>query len=136
MSLSLLLVAWLLCHFAVPVTPIRLVRLWLLLAGLLGVALTFFWFFTDHQVARSNFNLLVFNPVWWWLAAWKRYQYAGAALLFISLLALLTAWIMPVQYNLDILAAFLPLNIASGLILFRRPPLPAIPPGVPAVVNL
>jgi hypothetical protein len=131
MGLALLTMAWLAGLMLPVMTPMRLVRLWLLLGGLTGAVLVFFWFFTDHQVARSNLNLLVFNPVWWLFVAWKHHRYAGAALLLISLLALLMVWLPPAQYNLDVLAAFLPLNFAAGLVLFRRPPRPTDLPGVP-----
>jgi hypothetical protein len=131
MGMAALTVAWLAGRLSPLLTPLRLVRLWLLLGGLTGAALVFFWFFTDHQVARSNLNLLVFNPVWLLFAAWKHHQYAGAALLLISLGALLMVWLPPAQYNLDVLAAFLPLNIVSGLLLFRCSSPPANLPDVP-----
>lgn len=132
MGLAVLAVAWLAGRMWPLLTAMRLVRLWLLLGGMTGAALVFFWFFTDHQVAKLNLNLLVFNPAWLFFAAWKRHQYAAVALLLISLVALLMVWLPPAQYNLDVLAAFLPLNIASGLVLFRHPSRPANPPGVPA----
>lgn len=132
MGMAVLTVAWLAGRLSPLLTPLRLVRLWLLLGGLTGAALVFFWFFTDHQVARSNLNLLVFNPVWLLFAARKHHQYAGVALLLVSLGALLMVWLPPAQYNLDVLATFLPLNIASGLLLFRRSSQPANLPGVPA----
>jgi hypothetical protein len=132
MGLAVLSMAWLAGLIVPAVTPIRLARLWLVLGGLTGAALVFFWFLTDHQVARFNLNLLVFNPLWWLFAVWKRHRYAGAALLLMSLLALMMVWLPPEQYNLDVLAAFLPLNIAAGLVLFRRPFQPVNPPGVPA----
>jgi hypothetical protein len=132
MGMAALTVAWLAGRLSPLLTPLRLVRLWLLLGGLTGAALVFFWFFTDHQVARSNLNLLVFNPVWLLFAVWKHHQYAGVALLLVSFGALLMVWLPPAQYNLDVLAAFLPLNIASGLLLFRRSSQPSNLPGVPA----
>jgi hypothetical protein len=131
MGLAVLITARLAELLLPMITPMRLVRLWMLLGGLTGAVLVFFWFFTDHQVARFNLNLLVFNPAWWLFAAWKQHRYAGAVLLLISLLAVLMVWMPPAQYNLDVLAAFLPLNIAAGLVLFRYPFRPVNLPGVP-----
>ena len=131
MSVLLVAVAWISCRLLPAVTPLRLARVWLSLAGLVGVALVFFWFFTDHRVARLNINLLVFNPLWWFLAAWNRERNAGGLLLVFSALAMLTPLLPSTQYNLDVLAAFLPLNIASGLVLIRRPPRQADQPDAP-----
>lgn len=135
MSMALLAAAWLACVLSPVMSPLHLARFWLLLGGLAGAALVFFWFFTDHQVARLNLNLLVFNPVWWILAVWKRRQLAGSVLILVSLVALFTAWLPAVQYNLDVLAAFLPQNIASGLVLIRYSSRPANRPGVPAAAD-
>jgi hypothetical protein len=132
LSLGVLAAAWLACRLFRFLHPIVLVRSWLLLAGLAGAAMVFFWFFTDHAAARINLNLLVFNPLWWVLLPWKRPKAAGLVLLLASALALMMILLPPYQYTLDVLAAFLPLNIASGMVLFRRQSQPASPPGVPA----
>ena len=132
LSTAILAAAWLACFLLPFVTPMRLVQAWLLLAGLAGAALLFFWFFTDHQVARFNLNLLVFNPLWWALAAWKRHKNAGIVMLFLSLLAALMVLLPPGQYNLDVLAAFLPLNIVSAWVMLRHPSRLTGQPGVPA----
>jgi hypothetical protein len=134
-SVSILFGCWLACLLLPALTPLRLVRAWLILAGLVGAALVFFWFFTDHRVARFNLNVLVFNPLWCFLAVWKRKRTAGATLLTLSTLALLSPILLPVQYNLDVLAAVLPLNIASGLVLFRHPSRQAGQPGAPEAVD-
>ncbi len=132
LSMAMLAAAWLACLLLPAVTPMRLVRAWLLLAGLVGAALLFFWFFTDHQMARLNLNLLVFNPLWWFLAAWKWHKRAGIVMLSLSLLALIMVLLPPGQYTLDVLAAFLPLNIVSAVLMLRYPFRPASQPGVPA----
>jgi hypothetical protein len=132
LSMAMLAAAWLACLLLPAVTPMRLVRAWLLLAGLVGAALLFFWFFTDHQMARLNLNLLVFNPLWWFLAVWRQHKSAGIVMLFLSLLALFMVLLPPGQYTLDVLAAFLPLNIVSAVLMLRYPFRPASQPGVPA----
>jgi hypothetical protein len=132
LSLGVLAAAWLTCHLFSVLNPLLLVRSWLLLSGLAGAAMVFFWFFTDHTAARINLNLLVFNPLWWVLLPWKRQKAAAWVLLLASALALIMILLPPYQYTLDVLAAFLPLNIASGLVLLRRQSQQANPPGAPA----
>jgi hypothetical protein len=133
MSMGLLAVAWLACRALRVLSPVSLVQGWLLLSGLVGAIIIFFWFFTDHLAAGQNLNLLVFNPLWWVVLYWKQHKAAGPVLLLASMLALSMALLPPHQYTLDVLAAFLPLNIASGttLMLFRRRFRRAGPPGVP-----
>jgi hypothetical protein len=134
MSMGLLAIAWLACRLFRKLNPVLLVQGWLLLSGLAGMIIIFLWFFTDHVAAGQNLNLLVFNPLWWVVLYWKQKKAAGPVLLLASVLALSMALLPPHQYTLDVLAAFLPLNIASGisLILFRRRSRRADPPGVPA----
>jgi len=119
MSMGLLAIAWLACSMLRVLNPVLLVQGWLLLSGLVGMALLFFWFFTDHTAAGQNLNLLIFNPLWVAVLYWKQHKYAGWVLLLVSMLALLVALLPPQQYTLDVLAAFLPFNIASGLVLYQ-----------------
>lgn len=137
MSIGFLVIAWLACRFLRLITPMRLVQAWLLISGLVGVAMLFFWFFTDHTAAAHNLNLLVFNPLWWLILYYKSSRFAGPALILFSILALLMVLLPPHQYTLDVLAAFLPLNVAAGLFLvFRNRRFPqAGPPGVPAAAD-
>ena len=99
-------------------------RAWLAAGGLAGLVLLFFWFGTDHAVARFNLSLLVFNPLWLWPAFGRN---AGRYLLPVvvgcSALALLLPLLPPHQYVFDVLAAFLPLNLAAAALLSgsRRP---------------
>lgn len=118
-SVLVLFAAWLACKLLPWVTPIFLVRSWLVLAGLAGILIAYLWLFTDHTVARPNLNLLVFNPLWF-LAGWRKYrQKTGILLLLLSLLAVVLMFVPPEQYNLDVLALFLPLNVAAGLVLLH-----------------
>jgi hypothetical protein len=53
----------------------------------------------------------------------------------LSVLALTMTLLPPHQYNLDVLAAFLPLNLAAAAGLFKSRTSLAKPPGVPASVD-
>ncbi len=134
MSLGLLAVAWLACRLLAGFSPMLLVQVWLWLSALVGAIILFFWFFTDHVAAAQNLNLLIFNPLWWFILYGKSNRLAGPFLLSFSVLALLMVLLPPHQYTLDVLAAFLPLNMAAGIFLtFRnRRFLQADPPGAPA----
>ncbi len=132
-SLGVLFAAWLLCHFAFPGLMPVLSRSWLVFSGFVGLVLLFLWFGTDHWVTRPNLNLLVFCPLWIFLAFWKgREKTVLLIIVGVSVSALAMTSLPPGQYNLDVLAAFLPVNLAAALGLFRpRSPL-ADRPGVPA----
>ena len=115
-SLGLAAVAWLLTRRGPPWLAPALGRAWFGIAGLAGCALVFFWFGTDHRVASLNLNLLVFNPIWLW-PAFSRLA-AGRTLPLVaglSALALLMPFLPPWQYSFDVLAAFLPLNLAAAM---------------------
>lgn len=120
-SLSLLLVLWLAARFVPWVSGEFLVTAWLLSAGVMGAAMCFFWFGTDHSVARLNLNLLVFSPLWL-LAVFCQNCRRPVALLILlaALTALLMPFLPPGQYTWDVLAAFLPINLACALILWRQ----------------
>jgi hypothetical protein len=121
-SLGTLLAAWLLCRFAFPVLAPVLSRSWLVFSGCVGLVLLFLWFATDHSVAGANLNLLVFSPLWIVLAFWKGREEAVLWIIAgFSVLALLMTRLPPAQYNLDVLAAFLPLNLAAALGLLQIP---------------
>ena len=119
MSLLILAASCLALYLLPSIGTLRLVRLWMVCAGLAGSVLVFFWFFTDHLATQFNLNLLVLNPLFCLLAFWRRYRPAGLILLFLSIAAWLTLFLPPGQYNHDVLAAVLPLNIMSGLVLLR-----------------
>jgi len=123
-SLGLVAALGLLTRPAGPKLARALGRSWFGIAGLAGLALLFFWFGTDHSVTRFNLNLLVLNPLWLWPAFSRN---AGRFLLPVvaacSLLALLLPLLPPHQYMFDVLAAFLPLNLAAAAVLgASRPP--------------
>lgn len=122
MALGLLAGCWLLGRMAGRHWIRRLARGWFWLAGLVGLLLLYLWFGTDHAAARWNLNLLVFCP----LLLWPALRPAGGGqawplALLLSGLALLMTLLPPGQYTADVLAAFLPLNLAAGYALRRRP---------------
>jgi hypothetical protein len=109
---------WLSGRLIPYLNPQRLAKSWLLVAGMAGVALLYFWVFTNHSVARYNVNLLLFNPLW--LVPLIRNGLSGITALLIAvggITALLLAWFAPVQYNLDVLAMFLPLNLVAAWVI-------------------
>jgi hypothetical protein len=121
-SMALLAILGILSRLAGAGLARALGRAWFAMAGLAGLALLFFWFGTDHSVARFNLNLLVFNPLWLWPAFSRG---AGRYLLPLvvgcALLALLLPLLPPHQYALDVLAAFLPMNLAAAAVLGGSP---------------
>lgn len=119
-SLALILGSWLLGRIMPAGLPLFLARGWLILSGLVGLVLLFFWFGTDHVVARPNLNVQLLNPLWLVLAFWKgREKLTLLIVAGMSVLALLWPFLPPHQYNLDVLAAIIPLNLAAALTLYR-----------------
>lgn len=119
-SLVILAAVALLCRLPWPWLAPALARAWLATAGLCGLALAFFWFGTDHSVARVNLNLLVFNPLWLWLAGAPAGRPRALPMVAgFTILALVVPFWPPQQYTLDVLAAFLPLNLAAAMALDR-----------------
>ena len=115
-SLALAGLAWLLARRAPLWVGALLARAWLALAGLAGLTLLFFWWGTDHSVTRLNLNLLVFCPLWLWPAFFR--SAAGRTLPLVaglSALALVMPFLPPAQYTFDVLAAFVPLNLAAAM---------------------
>ena len=93
---------------------------WLFVAGVLGAAMIYFWFFTNHEVARNNLNLVLFNPLWLLIFIDKRfYLFVGRSLLVLAVVALGMMFLPPYQYTADVVAAFMPLNVAAALVLIR-----------------
>jgi hypothetical protein len=98
--------------------PLSLARSWLLVSGVLGLVMLYFWFFTDHDAARNNLNLALFNPLWLLSLAGNRFFRITAYLLAgLGTLALLMTALPVQQYSADVLAAFLPLNLAAAWVL-------------------
>jgi hypothetical protein len=113
-ALGLLAAAWVACRW-LPAT--LLARAWMIAMGMIGLAILFLWFGTDHRVAALNLNVLVFNPLWLLFAFARplRSSVQLAAVLF-SALALAAA-VSPVQYMADVVAAFVPINLAAARVL-------------------
>ena len=114
-ALAVAMVLSLLIH---RLQPLLMARSWLLVSGLLGLALLCLWFFTDHDVARNNLNLALFNPLW--LLCWggRRLCFIAACLLVgLGTAAVLMTQLPPHQYTADVLAAFFPLNLAAAWVL-------------------
>lgn len=116
-AMGVLALAWLVSR-AVP-APL-LARSWLVISGLTGIALLFLWFGTDHAAADKNMNVLVFNPLFllglFWAAS-DRHLLQGTVLFSVA------AWALGLggsQYNADVVAAFVPLNVAAAFVLQRR----------------
>lgn len=117
-SLAAVAAAWLLCRLVGPNLARILARAWLLTTGVCGLALLFFWVGTDHAVASMNLNLLVLNPLWLWPALRRGTDWRLLPLVAgFSALALVLPALPPQQYTLDVLAAFLPLNLAAAVTL-------------------
>jgi hypothetical protein len=92
-------------------------RAWFALSGIFGLAILFLWFGTDHVAAGQNLNLLVFNPLWLVPAfAPGTRRYALALVAPFSLFSIAIA-VTGYQYSADVVAAFVPLNLASAWLL-------------------
>ncbi len=65
LSLGLLVIglAWLSGRFMPPVWLEGLCRAWLLVNATVGLILAALWLLTDHEVSRSNANVLLLNPL-------------------------------------------------------------------------
>lgn len=117
-SLALLATTWMLSRLLGAGLAHVMARGWLLVSGVAGLALLFFWLGTDHSVASLNLNLLVFNPLWLWPAlGGKSNRRVLPMVAGFSLLALVMPLFPPQQYSWDVLAAFLPLNVAAAMAL-------------------
>ena len=120
-ALGVLFAAALLSRFGPAGTASVLARSWLVLSGLVGLGLVFLWLGTDHSVARANANLLIFFPAWIILAFWKGQVKAVTWIIAgVCLLAAILSSLVFHQYNADVLAAFVPLNLAAAIGLRSR----------------
>lgn len=84
-----------------PTVYALLGTLYLVLAGLVGIALLILWTLTTHHSAWANANLLVFNPLAFLLVAavWQSRRGGTSsrmanALIVLQLLAVLAAWLL------------------------------------------
>ena len=116
----LLLVAGILNRFLPRISAIVLARAWLCLAGIVGSALVYFWLGTDHEVARNNWNLALFNPLFLLCAFSNRLAVSlGGVVIGMAGIALIAPAFPPHQYTADVLAAFVPVNLAAGWFVLR-----------------
>jgi len=128
LAVAVLAMAFVLSRMLRWVHPLVLARSWLLVSGLLGLALLYLWFFTDHNVARNNLNLALFNPLWLLCWAGRRASFITASLLVgLGTAAVLMTQLPPHQYTADVLAAFLPLNLAAAWVLLQAHAKPDAP---------
>lgn len=118
-GLALTALAWLSGRFMPPPWLLALCRAWILAGATMGMVLAALWLLTDHQASGSNANLLLLNPLAM-LALLPRMQRPGAVLLAAGNLLALILLLLPLhQYNLDVLAAFTPVNLAVAIYLYR-----------------
>jgi len=119
-SMAVLAFAYLLSRRIAWLQANVLARCWLALSGLLGGALIYLWFFTDHAVTQLNLNLLLCNPLWFLCLFGRRlFAVTGALVLTLGAIAMVMMVLPPGQYTADILAAFLPLNAAAAWVLMK-----------------
>jgi len=120
LSLALVIAGWLLSMLPGKAATAGLVYTWMLLAGTLGMALLALACLTDHHAASPNINLLLLNPLML-LAFWRRLRLA--VVLYIAL-ASLASWLIWVtsgwQYNVDVMALLIPVNLAGATWLWRH----------------
>jgi hypothetical protein len=120
LSTALLGLSSALCRWVLRINPVLLARCWLALSALLGGALVYLWFFTDHAVTQNNLNLLLFNPLWLLCCFGRRWFFVTGVLVLASGAgALLMTLLPPGQYTADLLAACLPLNVAAAWSLMK-----------------
>jgi len=112
--------AWLSGKFMPPVCLAGLCHAWVLISTTIGLLLAGLWFFTDHQVASHNANLLLFNPLVI-VALVPALRRVGAVLLLIGLVVAYLLLLLPQhQYNLDVLTLVTPINLAVSAFLLRK----------------
>jgi len=116
----LLIASLILVRASDRIGPRHLAIAWFLVAGLMGSVLAFLWCCTDHWVSRLNLNVLLLNPLWLLIALVPMLRKPGAWLVLVaSVLALAAPWLPPAQYNTDVAALVVPLNLAAALSLME-----------------
>jgi len=112
--------AWLSGKFIPPVWLKGLCAAWILISSTSGMILAALWLLTDHEVAKYNANLLLFNPVVI-LALVPALKRLAAAILAGGVLVGFLLLLMPThQYNLDVLFLLAPINLAVAGFLFKK----------------
>lgn len=115
LGLMLTALAWLSGRLMPPQWLTGLCHAWLFFTAVSGLILAALWWLTDHQVASSNANLLLLNPLLLLalLPSWKRF---GALLLTAGVGLNLVLLLLPEhQYNLDALALLAPVNLSVAV---------------------
>ncbi len=120
LGLLITVLAWLSGRFMPAVWLAGLCGAWALICATSGLVLAGLWFFTDHEVARMNANLLLLNPLV--ILAWVPLLRRIAAVMFAigPGLALLLVLLPSHQYNLDALALLGPVNLGVAAYLLRN----------------
>jgi hypothetical protein len=112
--------AWLSGKFMPPVWLQGLCGAWVLISSTSGMILAALWLFTDHEVAKYNANLLLFNPLVI-MALVPSLKRAGAAILVGGVtLGFLLLLIPAHQYNLDVLFLLAPINLSVAAFLLKK----------------
>ena len=113
--------AFILLRFVPPLRAMRLAQAWIVLTALAGFVLAYLWFFTDHEAARYNLNLLLFNPMWLLCLAGRRLAGLGGLLVAgCGAVAVVMTGVYPHQYTADVLASVLPVNFAAAIVFLRQ----------------
>ncbi len=102
-----------------PVWLNGLCHAWVLICATSGLILAALWLFTDHEVARSNANLLLLNPLVI-LALVPVLRRVGAVVLAGGVVIAYILFLFPEhQYNVDALALLAPINLAVAACFMR-----------------
>ena len=114
-------IAWFSGKFMPPVWLAGLTHAWLLIGGTSGLVLAFLWLFTDHTVASSNANLLLFNPLVLLALIPALNRFGGVVLAGGVAVSFVLLMFPQHQYNLDALVLLAPINLAvAGYLLSSR----------------
>ena len=103
-----------------PVWLAGLCGAWVLASATIGMLLAALWLFTDHEVAKYNVNLLLFNPIMI-LALIPAFKRLGAVVLAGGVAVAYLLLLIPVhQYNLDLLFLLTPVNLTVAGTLLKK----------------
>jgi hypothetical protein len=111
--------AWLSGKFMPPVWLAGLCYAWVLINLTAGLSLVFLWFFTDHEAAWLNANLLLLNPLMILALVPPLRRFAAGLLAAGTAVCCLLLLLPEHQYNLDVLALLTPVNLAVAMYFFR-----------------
>ena len=120
LGLLITALAWLSGKFMPPVWLAGLCGAWVLASATIGMLLAALWLFTDHEVAKYNVNLLLFNPIMI-LALIPAFKRLGAVVLAGGVAVAYLLLLIPVhQYNLDLLFLLTPVNLTVAGTLLKK----------------